>query len=129
MFIYTYQDEELAKKRIQEEKRGKLYNDSDTEYYAKLFSFSPEDIAGYVTFWKEPAVEQVQGEEKVSFRVGQYVGCYSVHLDDPPELSDGYFIPIELHSLLEVAVKTTIPRLRAIAGEVGKGLESPTLNN
>jgi hypothetical protein len=120
MFIYKYQDEERAKNRIQEEKNGKLYDESDTEYYAKLFSFPLEDIAGHVIFWNEPAVKEVRGEEEVYFRIGQYVGCYSIHVDDPPELSDGYFIPIELHSLLEVAVKTTITRLRPIAGIVSK---------
>jgi hypothetical protein len=125
MLIYKYQDEEQAKKRIQRERRGRLYDESVTKLYTMLFGFPPEDIAGQVTFWKEPTYEQVQGEEKAFFRVGQYVGDYSFHVYDLPKDSDGYFMPSELHDLLAVAVTTTIPRLRAIAGTVGKGLELP----
>ena len=73
-----------------------------------------EDIAGHVIFWKEPTVKEVQGEEKISFRVGRYVVDYSVHMDDPPELKDGYFMPPDLSDVLRNAVKTTIPKLRSI---------------
>jgi hypothetical protein len=115
MLIYEYQNEEEATKRINEEKDSSLYKKSgDTEYYANLFGFSPEEIAGYVSFWKEPAVEEVQGEEVIFFRVGRYVGNYRITMDDPPELEDGYFMPPELHDLLEFAVNKTIPKLRSI---------------
>ena len=114
MGIYEYQDEEQATKRIQEEKTRRWYDESDTEFYAKLFGFPLEDIAGSVHFWKEPAVEEIQGKEEIFFRVGQYVGDYHIWVHDPPKLEDGYFMPPELHDLLESAVRKTIPKLRSL---------------
>jgi hypothetical protein len=114
MLVYEYQDEGQAMKRIQEEKTRKWYDESDTEFYAKLFELPPEDITGHVVFWEEPTIEEIQGEEVIFFRIGQYVGNYQVHVHDPPELSDGYFMPPELHDLLESAVSKTISKLRSL---------------
>ena len=114
MTIYDYPDEEAAKKYIHERKEVKWYDETDTEYYAMRFNFPPEDIAGYTIFWKEPIDEEYQGEEVIMFRVGHYVGHYEVWLNAPPKLEDGYFLPPELHDLLEMAVKKTIPKLRSI---------------
>jgi len=116
MDVYVYQNEGQAIERIHKEKGTSLYKKvGDTEYYAQILGFPPEDIAGYVSFWKEPAIQEVQGEEVIFFRVGQYVGWYSVHMDAPPKLEDGYFMPPELHDLLESAVKQTVPKLRSIS--------------
>ncbi|MBA7616381.1 hypothetical protein ES703_23677 [subsurface metagenome] len=113
MLIYDYLSDEQAMKRIQKEKDRRSYDDSDTGFYAKLVNFAPENIAGYVIFWKEPAVTEVQGEEVIFFRVGNYVGNYKVWLEDPPELKDGYFMPPDLHDSLIYAVQLTISRLRS----------------
>jgi len=113
--IHQYQDEEQAKKRIQEEIKKEVYNKSLSESYARLLVLPLEDVAGSVIFWKEPAVKEVQGKEEVCFRVGQYVGDYSVWVDGPPKLGDGYFIPPDWHDLLEfAAMMTDIPKLRSI---------------
>jgi hypothetical protein len=113
MLIYDYHSDEQAKNHIQEEKEKKSYDDSNTEFYAKLVKFPPEDIAGYSIFWKEPAVTKIQGEEVIFFRVGKYVGNYKVWIEDPPQLKDGYFIPPDLHDSLIFAVQSTIPKLRS----------------
>jgi len=125
MHIRDYQTEEQAIAHIQEEKEKSWYDESDTEYYAEVIGFPPEDIAGYEIFWTEPDIDEIQGKEEILFRVGRFVGEYSFQMNDPPELEDGYFIPLELHYLLQTAVKTTIPRLCSIAGEVSKGLAPP----
>lgn len=116
MCIYVYQNGGQAIERIHKEKESRLYKKvGDTEYYAKVFGFPTEEIAGYVSFWKEPAVQEVQGQEVIFFRVGRYVGRYTVHMHDPPELEDGYFMPPELHDLLYSAIKKTIPKLRSLS--------------
>ena len=126
MAIHDYQTEEQAIAHIQEEKEGSWYTKNDTEYYAIIIGLPPQDIAGYEIFWTEPGTDEVQGSEEIFFRVGRYVGDYQLHMTPPPELEDGYFIPLDLHYLLQTAVKTTIPRLRSHVGEVTKeGLEPP----
>lgn len=113
--IRAYQDEEQAKKCIREESKRKWYDKSLSESYARLLRLPSVDVAGHVIFWKEPSEEEVQGEEKILFRVGRYVGDYAVHTDNPPELKDGFFMPPDLHDLLEFAVmKTDIPKLRSL---------------
>ncbi len=115
MGIYEYQNEEQAKKRILEEKERRWYDESESEFYAKQFGLPLEDIAGRVIFWKEPYEEEVQGEERILFRVGRYVGDYILWGEAPPELEDGYFMPPTLSDLLwETAVQITIPRLRSL---------------
>jgi len=108
--IRQYQDEEQAKKRIQEEIKRESYDKSLSESYAKLLALPLEDVACSVIFWKDPAVEEVQGEEEVCFRVGQYLGDYSVLMVPPPKLEDGYFMPPDWHDVLEfAAMMTDIP--------------------
>ena len=115
MLIVEYQNEEQAKKRILEEKERRWYDESESEFYAKLYNLPLEDIVGRVNFWREPAVEEVQGREGIYFRVGRYVGYYALWVDDPPKLEDGYFMPPTLSDLLwETAVQITIPRLRSL---------------
>jgi len=115
MLIYEYQNEEQAKNRILEEKERKWHDESESEFYAKQLGLPLEDIAGRVIFWKEPAVEEVQGSEEIYFIVGRYVGNYELWVDNPPELEDGYFMPPTLSDLLwETAVQITIPRLRSL---------------
>jgi len=111
MVIREYQDEEQAIKRIHEEKESRLYDESDSEFYAKHFNLPLEDIAGHVIFWKEAAADKIQGEEVISFRVGHYVGDYRIWIYDPPKLGDGYFMPPTVSDLLENAVQITIPGL------------------
>lgn len=114
MALYVYEDEARAIERIHEEKESRLYEKvGDTEYYAEMLGFPSEEVAGYDVFWEEPRVPRVQGEEVVFFRVGRYVGRYRVHVDDPPSLEDGHFIPPDLHELLKSAILQTIPKLRA----------------
>lgn len=116
MRVYVYQNEGQAIERIHKEKESRFYKKvGDTEYYAKMLGLHPEEIAGYVCFWKEPHVQQVQGREVIFFRVGQYVGRYSVYMDDPPKLKDGYFMPPGLHDLLKSAVMQTTPQLRSLS--------------
>ena len=113
--IRAYQDEEQARKYIRKESKKKWYDKSLSESYARLLGLPSVDVAGHVTFWKEPADEEVQGEEEILFRVGRYVGDYAVHIDSPPELKDGFFMPPDLHNLLEFAViKTNISKLRSL---------------
>ncbi len=115
MCIYEYQDDEQATKRIQEEKTRKWYDKSDSEFYTKYLGFPPDDIVGSVHFWKEPGDKEVQGEEVIIFRVGRYVGDYKIHMNDPPKLDDGYFMPPYMHDYLEFAVmKTNIPKIRSL---------------
>jgi hypothetical protein len=114
MLIYDYRDEEQARQHIQKESEKPLFDEYWTARYAELFGLPMEDIAVHIVFFNEPAVEWVQGEETIFFRVGRYVGAYSVHVDDPPELADGFFMPPELIDRLEVAVNETIPKLRSL---------------
>jgi len=121
MGIYEYQNEEQAKKRIFEEKERRWYDESESEFYAKLFKLPLEDSVGRVNFWREPAVEEVQGREGIYFRVGRYVGYYALWVDDPPKLEDRYFMPPTLSDLLwETAVQITIPRLRSLQSSLDK---------
>lgn len=125
MGIYEYQNEEQAKKRILEEKqvhrRSRFYDESESEFYAKLFNLPLEDIAGRVIFWEEPYEEEVQGREEIYFRVGRYVGHYTLVVSDPPKLEDGYFMPPTLSDLLwDTAVQITIPRLRSFQSSLDK---------
>ncbi len=115
LVIREYQDEEQSQKDIQEERKRKQYDKNLSEFYAKLTGLPSADVASHVIFWKETSYEQIQGEEEILFRVGRYVGDYSVHIDDPPELEDGFFIPPNLHDLLELAlIKTDINKLRSL---------------
>ena len=92
----------------------KWYDETDTAYYAALFNFSPQDIAGHTHFWKEPAVEPVQGRETVFFRIGRYVGWYKVYMSEPDYFEGEYIISPELPDLLYRAVQMTIPKLRSL---------------
>lgn len=114
MLICDYLDEEQARQRIQKESKKPQYDEYSTVRDAELFGLSLEDIAVHIVFFKEPAVEGVQGEETIFFRVGRYVGAYEVHVGDPPELADGFFMPPQMTDRLELAVSKTIPKLRSL---------------
>jgi hypothetical protein len=107
MSICVYPNEGQASKAIQEEKRSKWWNENRNEYYAKWIELPAEDIVGYTHFWKEPGDNPIQGNEEVYFRVGQFVGHYSVSLDNPPFIMDGYIMPRNLSDLLEAAIRKT----------------------
>jgi len=126
MSIHDYQTEEQALAHIQEEKSW--YTENDAQYYSMVIGLPLDDFAGYQMFWREPSSDEVEGREGILFRVGHFVGDYRVQMNDPPELEDGYFIPLELHYLLETAVKTTIPRLRSFVGKVCKEEPAPPFN-
>ena len=114
MSICEYPDEELAVQCIHDERIGPFCDKADIENYARRFQFPLEDIAGHVIFWKEPSDDGAKGREKILFRMGHHVGDYEVWLDSPPQLEDGYYIPLPFHDLLETAVDVTIPRLSSI---------------
>jgi hypothetical protein len=115
LVIRAYQNEEKAQKYIREESKRKWYDKSLSESYARLLELPSEDVVGHMIFWKEPGDDDVQGEEEILFRVGRYVGNYAVHIDNPPELEDGFFMPPDLHDLLEFALmKTDITKLRLL---------------
>ncbi len=105
MIVYEYQDIEQASKRILKEKERKQYNDNDNELYATRVGLAPDNVAGYIIFWKEPSVEEIQGRETIFIRINDYVVNCEVWIDDPPELDDGYIIPPDLHDRLIFAVQ------------------------
>ncbi len=114
MIVYEYQDIEQANRRILEVKERKQYNDNDNELYATRVGLAPDDVAGYVIFWKEPSVEEIQGRETIFFKIDNYVVNCEVWIDDPPELEDGYFIPPDLHDKLIFAVQITKRNLESL---------------
>ena len=71
------------------------------------------------------ALPQRRRCETISFRVGRYVGDYAVWVDDPPEIDDGFFMPLDVHDLLEIyVINTDISKLR---DEAVRGVKaSPT---
>ena len=112
--IHAYLDEEQANSHIQKEKQKNSAEGTMTESYARPLGLPSEDVAWSVTFWKDPYVQEVQGKETILFRVGRYVGDYTVWVDDPPEIEDGFFMPLDVHDLLRVYVMNTdISKLRA----------------
>ena len=124
MAIHDYQTEEQAIAHIQQEKSW--YTEDDAQYYSMVIGLPLDDFAGYQMFWTEPGSDEVKGREGILFRVGHFVGDYRVEMNDPPELKDGYFIPLDLHYLLQTAVRITTPRLCSHVGKVTKeGLEPP----
>ena len=84
----------------------------NSEHLARRLGLPREDVARNVAFWKEPDV--TVGRETIVFRVGKYIGDYAVHMDNPPELEDGFFLPPDLSDLLAIyASGTDISRLRS----------------
>lgn len=109
-----YPTETQAIEYVREEKQKSAAEDAISDSYARRLGLPPEDVSLSFAFWEEPPTQEVQGEETILFRVGKYVGDYTVEVHHPPKIADGFFIPLELHELLVTyLMETDIAKLRA----------------